>query len=168
MSNYTNVWESMGKPCSCMQFIKSRIFFNTSHTRIRISTASHARIRIRYCKSRENPYQVLPVLCTASERAMKSKVKIIIAIVPSYTGKISLICCRWHCYSCYTLITIQMATNSCSFVLWWCLYSTTPTRKIMETPELGTPHYNGQNCWIPMCLVPLCCYIDLVITGKKN
>ena len=59
--------------------------------RIRISTASHARIRIRYCKSRENPYQVLQVTCAASERAMKSKVrmsdKIIITIVPSYTGK---------------------------------------------------------------------------------
>ena len=26
------------------------------------------------CKSRENPYQVLQVACTASERAMKSKV----------------------------------------------------------------------------------------------
>ena len=23
---HANVWESMGKPCSCMQFIKSRIF----------------------------------------------------------------------------------------------------------------------------------------------
>ena len=37
-----NVWESMGKPCSCMQFIKSRILYN---------------------KSRENPYQVLQVTC---------------------------------------------------------------------------------------------------------
>ena len=33
---HANVWESMGKPCSCVQFIKNRIF---------------------YCKSRENPYQ---------------------------------------------------------------------------------------------------------------
>ena len=54
----------MGKPCSCTQFIKSRIF---------------------YYKSRKNPYQVLQVTCAASERAMKSK--IIITIVPSYTGK---------------------------------------------------------------------------------
>jgi len=23
---HANVWESIGKPCSCMQFIKSRIF----------------------------------------------------------------------------------------------------------------------------------------------
>ena len=38
---HMNVWESMGKTYSCMQFIKSRIF-TTSH---------HARIRIRYCKS---------------------------------------------------------------------------------------------------------------------
>ena len=37
-----NVCESIGKPCSCMQFSKSRIFF----------TASHVQIRIRYCKSR--------------------------------------------------------------------------------------------------------------------
>ena len=35
----------MGKSCSCTQFIKSCIFYYTSHARIRISTASHARIR---------------------------------------------------------------------------------------------------------------------------
>ena len=52
------VWESMGKPCSYMQFIKSRFFFF-------------------YCKSRENLYQVLQVMCAASERAMKSKVRLI-------------------------------------------------------------------------------------------
>ena len=27
---HANVWESMGKPCSCMQFIKSRIFYSKS------------------------------------------------------------------------------------------------------------------------------------------
>ena len=26
---HANVWESVGKPCSCMQFIKSRIFYYT-------------------------------------------------------------------------------------------------------------------------------------------
>ena len=36
---HTDVWESMGKPCSCMQFIRSCIF-TTSHARICISTAS--------------------------------------------------------------------------------------------------------------------------------
>ena len=25
---------------------------------------------------------------------------------------VSLVCCRWHCYSCCALITIQTATNS--------------------------------------------------------
>ena len=104
---HANVWESMGKPCSYTQFIKSHIFYykscenpyqycksrknpyqvlqvtresvsgTASHARIRISTASHARIRIRYCKSRENPYQVLQVTCTASEHAIKSKVRMI-------------------------------------------------------------------------------------------
>ena len=43
--------DSVGKPYSCMQFIKSRIF---------------------YYKSHENPYQVLQVTCAMSERAMKS------------------------------------------------------------------------------------------------
>ena len=37
---HANVWESMGKPCNCTQFIKSRIF---------------------YFKSRKNPYHVLQV-----------------------------------------------------------------------------------------------------------
>ena len=59
----------MGKPCSCAQFIKSRIF---------------------YYKSRENPYQVLQVTCAASEHAMKSYDKIIITIVPSYTRLLPL------------------------------------------------------------------------------
>ena len=31
----------------------------------------------QYCKSRENPYQVLQVTCVVSERAMKSKVRMI-------------------------------------------------------------------------------------------
>ena len=29
-----------------------------------------------------------------------------------YRKKTSLVCCRWHCYLCRTLVTIQMATNS--------------------------------------------------------
>ena len=55
-------------------------------------TTSHARIRIRYYKScenpyqvlqvRENPYQVLQVTCAVSECAMKSKVRIIKSLSP--------------------------------------------------------------------------------------
>ena len=41
----------------------------------------------QYYKSRENPYPVLQVTRAASERAMSSYDKIIITIVPSYTGK---------------------------------------------------------------------------------
>ena len=63
---HANVWESIGKPCSCTQFIKSCIF---------------------YCKSRENPYQVLQVMCAACNEIEGSYDKIIITIVPSYTGK---------------------------------------------------------------------------------
>ena len=56
---------------------KKPYFFTASNARIRISTASHARIRIRYCKSHENPYQVLQVTCATYERAMKSEVRMI-------------------------------------------------------------------------------------------
>ena len=58
-----NVWKSMGKPCSCMQ---KRLFFSSF-------TISRVRICIRYCKS-----------CSEIEGSYD---KIIIAIVPNYTGK---------------------------------------------------------------------------------
>ena len=67
----------------------------------------------------ENPYQVVEVTRTASEHAMKLKVHMIkpfITIAPSYTRKISLVCCRWHCHLYCTLVTIWTATN-----LWYFL-----------------------------------------------
>ena len=45
-------------------------------------TTSHARIHIRYYKSRKNPYQVLQVTCAASEHAMKSKVRMMKSLSP--------------------------------------------------------------------------------------
>jgi len=63
---HANVWESMGKPCSCMQFIKSCIFYCKSHENLYL-----------YYKSRENSCQVLQVKHTASEGAIKSKVRLI-------------------------------------------------------------------------------------------
>ena len=51
---------------------KRSYFFTTSHAKIRISTASHARIR----------YQVLQVMCAASEHAMKWKVRMIKLLSP--------------------------------------------------------------------------------------
>ena len=36
----------------------------------------------------------------------------IITIVPSYTWKISLICCLWHCYSFYALYSIKITIFS--------------------------------------------------------
>ena len=47
---HVNVWESMGKPCSCMQLIKSRIIYCKS-----------CENPYQYYKSREIPYQVLQV-----------------------------------------------------------------------------------------------------------
>ena len=66
----------MGKPCSYMQFIKSCIFYCKSREN-----------PYQYYKSCKNPYQVLQVMRTASEHGMKSKVCMIITVVPSYTGK---------------------------------------------------------------------------------
>ena len=44
--------------------------------------------------------------------AMKLKVGMIIAIVPNSTAKKkSLVCCCWHCYLFYTLITIYIDDN---------------------------------------------------------
>ena len=68
---HANVWESMGKPCSCTQFIKAVFFYYKSRDNL-----------YQYYKSRENPYQVLQVTCAASERAMKSKVCMIKSLSP--------------------------------------------------------------------------------------
>ena len=68
---HTNVWESMGKPCSCMQFIKSRIFYCKSREN-----------PYQHYKSHENPYQVLQVTHAVSERAMKSKVRMLKSLSP--------------------------------------------------------------------------------------
>ena len=97
---HTNVWESIGKHCSCTQFIKSLIF-TTSHARIRISTASYVKICFRYYKSRENPYQVLQVTCTASERAMKSKVHMIKSLPPKYPA----IAVKYHQFVAVGIVT---------------------------------------------------------------
>ena len=56
-----NVWKSMGKPCSCTQFIQSRIFLLQVTRESVLSTTSHMR---------------------ASERAMKSKVRMIKSLSP--------------------------------------------------------------------------------------
>ena len=45
---HANIWESMGKPYSCTQFIKSHIFYYKSREN-----------PYQCCKSRKNPYQVL-------------------------------------------------------------------------------------------------------------
>ena len=81
---------SMGKPCSCMQFIKSHIF---------------------YYKSRENPYQVLQVMHAASECAMKSKVR----MINHYHQSTKLYQKKYHEFvaiAIVSLVTMQMATNS--------------------------------------------------------
>ena len=70
---HANVWESMGKPCM-LHAVHKKPYFLLQVTRESISV----------CKSCENPYQVLQVTCNEIEGSYD---KIIITIVPSYTGK---------------------------------------------------------------------------------
>ena len=66
MSNSCECMGVNGKPCSCMQFIKSHIFYCKSHKNL-----------YQYYRSLENPYQVLQVTRAVSEHAMKLKVRMI-------------------------------------------------------------------------------------------
>ena len=146
---WSNEWESMGKPCICVKFIKSRIFYCKS--------CENPYLYYGYCK---NPFQVLQLmplryprtkatwsqlatrwtsgstshgierysrgwrpLLESSSLGMRASHymyvwtfgwlcnKIIITIVPNYTGKISLICSRWYCHLCWTLITTRMGNK---------------------------------------------------------
>ena len=78
---------SMGKPCSCIQFIKSHIFYCKSREN-----------SYQYYKLRENPYQVLQVTRTASEcKGSYDK-----SFSPKYQAipeKISRVCCQCHCFT---------------------------------------------------------------------
>ena len=80
---HVNVWESMGKSCSCMQFIKSRILLQVTRESV-TGTASHVRC-IWTCNEIEGSYD--------------------------YHHSTKLVFCCWHCYSCCALVTIQTATN---------------------------------------------------------
>ena len=87
-----------GLPAACS--LQRAIFCTTSHVRICISTTR---------KSVSGTTSHVSV----SECAMKSK----FPMIHNYHHrtnlycKISLVCCRWHCYACNTLVTIQTATN---------------------------------------------------------
>ena len=60
-----------GEALQLLQFKKSHIFNCKSHENL-----------YQYYKSRENPYQVLQVTHAASERAMKSRVRMIKSLSP--------------------------------------------------------------------------------------
>ena len=137
---HTNVWESMGRLCSCAQYMKS--CFTASHTRIRISTkvmqelvsgtTSHVHciwtcneIKGSYDKSLSPWYQA--------------------TCIPE---QISLVCCRWHCYLCCTLVTIQTATNS------WYFPAGTNIISIGHKLPLGHVHCNLPYTFLPRTLFP--------------
>ena len=72
---HTDIWESIGKPCSCIQFLKSRIFCYKSHENLYQCYKSREN-PYQYYKSCENPYQILQVMWAAFGCAMKLNVMI--------------------------------------------------------------------------------------------
>ena len=62
---HVTVWESLGKPCSCAQFIN----FTTSHARIRISYYKSYSLHLNVHNEIEGSYD-----------------RTIVTIVPNYTG----------------------------------------------------------------------------------
>ena len=90
----SNSWSQWGSSAAARSLQKV-VFFTTTHMRI----------HIRYYKSHALHLNVQWGLYE----------KIINTIIPSYIGKISLVCCRWHCCLCCALVTIQKATNSWYF-----------------------------------------------------
>ena len=91
---HANVWESMGKPSSCTQFI---------------SIASHARI----C------YQVLKVTCTAS---VKSKVRMTVTTVAqSYAGKNIIRLLPLALLLVLRYFTVKLLICIISKLVLWCL-----------------------------------------------
>ena len=105
---HANVWESMGKPCSCMQFIKSRIFYYKSRKNPYQYYQSRENL-YQYCKSHVNPLSgtASHMLASKTEGAYDNNHS-----TKLYREKNITLCCRWHCYSCCALVTIQTATNS--------------------------------------------------------
>ena len=84
-----NVDKSIGKPCRYTQLIRKTpyLFYYQVLWESISGTTSHV------CYKCEDLYD-----------------KIIIVIVPSYTGKILLVGLCWHCYSCCTLQTCDIFT----------------------------------------------------------
>ena len=89
----THVGKPMEKPCSCIQFIKTSIFYRKSREN-----------SYQYYKSRENLFRVPQVTCAASERA---KVRMISPyIVPSYTG------INYHSFVAVDIVTHASTRNN--------------------------------------------------------
>ena len=96
---HTNVWESMGKPCSCMQFIYKKPSFL-----LQVSENVY-----QYCKSCKNPYQVLQVTCIRFNVQWGLYDKIIITISTKLYQK------KYHSFvavGIVTLVTLHTHNNT--------------------------------------------------------
>ena len=112
---YGSQWGSL----AAAQNLYKAVLFTTSHARIRISTTSHARICIRYYKSHA-------LIWTCNE--MKGSYdRIIIIIIPSYTGKSIT-----RLLPLAMLLVLHTRNNrrqqlvifsSIALYLWWYLYN---------------------------------------------
>ena len=112
---HTNVWETMGKEALQLHAVYKKLYFLLQVTQESISvlqvtwefvsvlvsgTASHTHY-VWACNEIKGSYD-----------------KIIITIVPSYTGKISWVCCRLYCYKCTALFPLLVLSATQCLVKW--------------------------------------------------
>ena len=108
-------WETMGKEALQLHAVYKKLYFLLQVTRESISvlqvtwefvsvlvsgTASHTHY-VWGCNEIESSYD-----------------KIISTIVPSYTGRISWVCCRLYCYKCAALFPLLVLSDTQCLVKW--------------------------------------------------
>ena len=108
-------WETMGKEALQLHAVYKKLYFLLQVTQESISilqvtwefvsvlvsgTASHTHY-VWGCNEIESSYD-----------------KIIITIVPSYTGRISWVCCRLYCYKCAALFPLLVLSDTQCLVKW--------------------------------------------------
>ena len=94
---HANVWESIGKSCTYIQFIKSCIVLLQAMWEFVLGTASHMLCLNVHWKWRF-------VWWYHYHRTCNTK------LPKKYQKKYHSICCRWHCTGC-ACVTIQMTTK---------------------------------------------------------
>ena len=121
----------MGKHCSCIEFIKAAFLLQVMLESVLVLQS--CTLHLSACNEIEGSYD-----------------KIIITIVPSHTGKISLTCCHWHCS-----LTLRTHNN-------------TDRNKLMIFSSMAL-HYSDNYIVFTLCVqVPTCLENECLHKGSNN